>query len=127
MSPRAKLTTLSESEFQMMNDDKGVTRPLVGLGDGAEKVDVHLNVLKPGAPAHPYHYHERAENVYIVLEGTAELIIEGTVYLVEKDGVAFIPPGVPHAAGNAGDEPLTLLEIYAPAGHDFHRLESQSE
>ena len=34
--------------------------------------------------------------------------------------VAFIPPGVRHQAGNCGDTVARVLEIYAPAGEDFH-------
>jgi mannose-6-phosphate isomerase-like protein (cupin superfamily) len=68
----------------------------------------------------PYHYHERAENIYIVLEGLVEVMIEGTRHVLRKDDVAFIPPGLRHYAGNAGDTPAKVIEIYAPAGTDFH-------
>ena len=34
--------------------------------------------------------------------------------------VAVIPPGVRHQAGNCGDKIARVLEIYAPAGEDFH-------
>ena len=122
-----KLTKLSEGPTRPMNDDKGIVRQLIGPDDGARAIDVHVNVISKEAPAFPYHFHEHAENVYVVLEGTAEAIVDGVVYRLEKDDVAFIPPGVPHAAGSAGEGPVTLLEIYAPAGKDYHRLDMPTD
>lgn len=118
-----KMTTLFAGPTARMNDDKGDTYPLVGLADGARNVDVHVNVVNGDAPAFPYHYHETAENVFVVLDGVATLIVEGVRHHLRKDDVALIPPGVPHAVGGGGEGPVTLLEIYAPAGPDFHRLQ----
>ena len=73
----------------------------------------------------PYHYHRHAENVYVVLEGVIHVVIDGRFHVLEKDDVAFIPPGVPHAAGSSGENTAVLLEIYAPAGRDFHIVSDQ--
>lgn len=116
------ITSLSTGPERPMNDGKGVARSLVGPHIGAHAVDVHLNIIKSEAGPAPYHYHEHAENVYIVLEGVAEAIVDGKTYRLGPHDVAFIPPGTPHAAGSAGLGPVTMLEIYAPAGTDFHLL-----
>lgn len=121
-----KLTSLSDGEERPMNDDKGVVRSLVGPEDGARNIDVHVNIIRAEARPFPYHFHQNAENVYVVLDGVAEAIVDGVRHRLHKGDVAFIPPGVPHAAGSAGAGPVTLLEIYAPAGRDFHRLEMPS-
>lgn len=122
-TPSVKITSLSTGTERPMNDDKGIVRALVGPEDGAHAVDVHVNIIRKEAGPAPYHYHERAENVYIVLEGTAEAIVDGVTYHLNPHDVAFIPPGVPHAAGSAGAGPVTLIEIYAPAGADYHVLD----
>jgi quercetin dioxygenase-like cupin family protein len=41
--------------------------------------------------------------------------------------VAFITPGVRHAAGNAGDTVARVIEIYAPAGQDFHIVDDEDK
>ena len=64
--------------------------------------------------------HAKAENIYVVLEGNVEAIVEGKKYRLGPGEVAFIPPGVRHQAGNCGDKIARVLEIYAPAGEDFH-------
>jgi mannose-6-phosphate isomerase-like protein (cupin superfamily) len=119
-----KLTSLTHAPERAMKRDKGRARDLVGLPDGARNVDVHLNILNSDAPVAPYHFHAEAENVYIILEGTAEAIIDGERYRLSTDDVVFIPAGVPHAVGGAGEGPVKLIEIYAPAGQDFHVVEA---
>ena len=106
-----------------MPNDRGHTIKLVNEQTGARNVDVHLNVLRPGGPAGSYHLHQRAENVYWVLSGRGRLVIEGQEYEVKPDDVVFMSPGTRHSLAIVGDEELRLLEIYAPAGQDFHLVE----
>lgn len=90
-------------------------------GEGAKNVDVHINVIKVGSGPGLYHYHARTENVYLVLAGTVEVIVDGERHLLREGDVAFIAPGVPHSAGNGGDAEAEVIEIYAPPrGDDFH-------
>jgi quercetin dioxygenase-like cupin family protein len=92
---------------------------------GSSNVDVHVNVIKPGANRGEIHYHARAENVYIVLDGQLEVCIEGgNRHVLEVGEVGFIPPGIIHTATNARtDVACRIVEIYAPAGRDFHEVE----
>jgi mannose-6-phosphate isomerase-like protein (cupin superfamily) len=116
----ARVFNLKDAPVRTMRLDRGVQLRLFGEETGACNVDVHINVLNIDSGTGPYHYHERVENVYIVLEGTFEVVVEGRRYYLRKDDVAFIPPGLRHYAGNAGDIPARAIEIYAPAGTDFH-------
>jgi len=81
---------------------------------------VHINLINVDSGPGPTHYHAKAENIYVVLEGNVEAIVEGKKYYLGPGEVAFIPPGVRHQAGNCGDKIARVLEIYAPAGEDFH-------
>lgn len=98
---------------------------LIDHGCGARTIDLHLNILEGGgrrADA-PYHLHTNAENVYFVLQGRLGVRLEDEDRIVETGNAVFIPPHVPHAVWNAGDEEARLIEIYAPPGADFVRLE----
>ncbi len=110
-----------------LDSDRGKTFRLVDEEDGARNVDVHINLLDPGSGLGPTHYHQRAENVYIVLEGVVEVVIDGKTHRLQAGEMAFIPPGVPHAAGNGGAVPARFIEIYAPAGRDYHLYEPARE
>jgi mannose-6-phosphate isomerase-like protein (cupin superfamily) len=92
---------------------------------GAQTLDLHLNILEGGgnrADA-PFHLHTKAENVYYVLQGRLGLRLDEGDRFVEQGQAVYIPPGVPHAVWNAGEGEARLIEIYAPPGADFVRLD----
>ncbi len=122
---KVRLTSIAKAEQTIMRLDRGITKHLVGPAHGAQKVDMHINVLNQDSGMGPYHYHQHAENVYLVLEGVVQVVIDGRFHEFRTDDVVFIPPGVPHAAGSSGESKAVLLEIYAPAGRDFHIVSDQ--
>jgi len=44
------------------------------------------------------HYHKRSTEIYYVLEGGGELLLDGVAHDVRKGSLAHIPPGVVHGA-----------------------------
>lgn len=97
---------------------------LIDAEIGAEKVDLHLNVILAGSAPGPYHLHTSAENVYHVLDGRVRIRIDGVDHDAGPGDTVFIPPGVPHSATNIGEGDARLLEIYAPAKVDFVEVPS---
>ncbi len=51
----------------------------------------------------------KVEHEQLVLEGEAEVVIDGATYRVKKDDVVFIPAGVPHSYKTLGDTPFRFL------------------
>jgi len=123
--PKVLKLHLSEAPTHGMRYDRGTQIELFDPSRGAGNIDFHINVINVDSGPGPYHYHEKSENVYLVLEGTIWAVIDGQKYVLEKDDVAFIPPGVRHCAGNGGDVPARVVEIYAPPGPDFHIVEDE--
>jgi quercetin dioxygenase-like cupin family protein len=77
---------------------------------GRQAVVVH-GEIEPGAIA-PRHTHPGDEISY-VLEGEAELLIDGEAPRVVKAGEAFvIPAGKVHGARNPGGTPLRFVGVY---------------
>jgi quercetin dioxygenase-like cupin family protein len=92
----------------------GLTRTLVGRADvsvpGREAVVARVEVA-PGARA-GRHTHPGDEISY-VLEGQAELLIDGQPPRIVKAGESFvIPAGVVHDAHNTSDQPTRLVGVY---------------
>jgi quercetin dioxygenase-like cupin family protein len=114
---------LADAPTRPMRYDRGTQIRLFGEETGARNIDVHINVINVDSGPGPYHYHEHAENVYIVLDGEIEAIVEGERHILRKDDVAFIPPGLRHSAGAVGSTPARAIEIYSPVGVDFHIVE----
>jgi len=118
-------TSIGAAPRRPMKLGRGTGIKLVNEETGSPKLDLHLNVINDDSGPGEVHFHRHADNVYIVLEGVLEVVVEGERHLLEKDDVGFIPAGLVHTAGSAGGHgPTRVLEIYAPAGYDFHEVES---
>lgn len=102
---------------------RGVSKHLAGPDDGLSTADVHINEIRPGSGLGHYHVHKKADNIYVVLSGTMEAVVDGRRYVIPESSVVLIPAGTPHAAGNAGKTTAQVVEIYAPGGDDFHILQ----
>ena len=73
-------------------------------------VGLNLIRLRPGQRGR-IHRHERQEEVYLVLEGTLMLEVEGEPHELPRGCAARVAPGVRRRLANAGREPLALLAI----------------
>ncbi len=92
----------------------GVTRTIVTRGDisvpGREAVITRVEIA-PGASV-GRHTHPGDEITY-VLEGQADILVEGRAPLKVKAGDGFIVPGgLKHDAHNTGSQPLKLVAMY---------------
>src|SRR5688572_9268845 len=56
---------------------------------------------------------DSAEELVVVVGGTAEVEVDGERTTVPAGGVALVPEGVPHQVANAGDETLRFVAVYA--------------
>jgi quercetin dioxygenase-like cupin family protein len=92
----------------------GIQRTLVGRADvsvpGREAVVARVEVA-PGAHA-GRHTHPGDEISYVI-EGEAELLVDGQPPRKVKAGESFvIPAGVVHDAHNTSDAPIKLVGVY---------------
>ena len=123
-TPEAVVIPGGEGRVSELRYGRGLMIRLVDPAVGAERVDLHLNVIRAGSAPGPYHLHTDAENVYHVLDGRVRIRIDGVDHDAGPGDTVFIPPGVPHSATNIGDGDARLLEIYAPAEVDFVEVPS---
>ncbi len=96
-----------EERFQRLRRDLGVS----AFG---------LNVLRlrPGQRSR-IHRHERQEEVYLVLEGTLTLDVEGSeTHTLERGGIARVAPSVRRQLVNRGGSVLAVLAIGGAEQHE---------
>jgi quercetin dioxygenase-like cupin family protein len=106
--------TLAVAAGTLLAQASGLTRTLVTRGDvsvpGREAVVARVEVA-PGAKA-GRHTHPGDEISYVI-EGTAQLLIDGQPPRTVKAGESFIiPAGVVHDAHNDSDAPIKLVGVY---------------
>ncbi|GFZ97061.1 cupin domain-containing protein [Dyella caseinilytica] len=85
----------------------------LGTGTAASKLGASIDTVAPGKRSCPYHFHYTQEEMFIVLEGTGTLRVDGEMLLIAAGDVIFIPPGpaYPHQIINTSDAPLKYLSI----------------
>ena len=102
---RARLQPDAENRFVRLRAELGVT-----------SFGLNQIVLHAGQRGR-IHAHERQEEVYLVLEGTLSLLVEGEEATLERGEVIRVAPGVKRQLVNRGPGPLHLLAIGGAGEH----------
>ena len=101
-------TTLDGSTIRVLLD--------AGLG-GARKQSLAEAILAPGQ-ATRRHYHARTEEIYVVLEGTGEMEVNGDRRSVGPGDAILIPAAARHEIRASEADELRFLCCCAPAYSD---------
>ncbi|MEV8395823.1 MULTISPECIES: cupin domain-containing protein [unclassified Streptomyces] len=77
--------------------------------------------LDPGGEM-PAHRHARYEEAFYVLEGTAEVLLDGEKYEASAGTVVVVPWGVHHRVRNRGGQTVRLFNLTVPGGiEEYYR------
>ena len=93
---------------------------------GVSTFGLNLMLLRPRQRGR-IHRHTRQEEVYLVLEGTLTLLVEGTEHTLSKGELARVAPSVRRQLVNAGPDLLAILALGGAeehAGRDGEAFES---
>src|ERR1043166_5819169 len=89
---------------------------------GAERSDVHENVINPGVTI-PWHFHV-TEEVIVVLEGQGECRTDEGCDTYRAGDVIILPARTKHSLRNSGREPIRQL-CFFPDDPGTHFLEPE--
>ncbi|WP_129841074.1 cupin domain-containing protein [Streptomyces sp. RFCAC02] len=101
------------SEVQVLDRGGSVaTTPLVTtpVAGGENRITSGMSVYPVGSGA-PMHSHNCDEHV-TVLDGEAEVVVDGEVTRLGRFDTTYVPSPVPHLFRNVGDVPLRILWVY---------------
>jgi len=98
-------------------DSSEIREILAPRNSGIRRQSLAEARLLPGRSTEE-HYHIQTEEIYYILSGRGQIIVNGEKRDVEKhDGIA-IPPGTRHKITNTGPEDLIFLCCCVPAYED---------
>jgi len=118
MTSIAQLDLDGADRFQRLREDLGV-----------RSMGVNLLRLQPGQRGR-IHRHAHQEEVYVVLEGTLTLLVEGTEHELRPGLIARVAPEERRQLVNASGERVALLAFGAAGDHvgrDGEAFESWDE
>jgi mannose-6-phosphate isomerase-like protein (cupin superfamily) len=75
------------------------------------------SIAQPGVGSIVHAHHREAEH-FLVLEGTAHVVLDGEAMNLEPGQSVSLPRGVPHIWVNRSDQPLRLLAFFTPGGFE---------
>ncbi len=98
--------------------DGSTIRSLLDLGTApVENQSLAEARIEPGG-ATERHYHRESEEMYYVVEGSAEMEVDGERAAVRAGDAILIPPGAWHVIRASSDGPLRILCCCAPPYRD---------
>lgn len=74
-----------------------------------------IEELMPPLAAEQRHHHERASQIFYVLEGTFTMELDGIVHQLSPGDSIKVPPGLKHQARNDSDLPVRFLVVSSPS------------
>lgn len=77
-----------------------------------------LELSLPAGAGAPIHTHQREDEVFYILEGSCEILINGESHLAETGAMVVLPKNTPHGFRNTGDKPNRILITATPGGLD---------
>lgn len=98
------------------------THKLVGSETGNQIVEWVDNV-EPGVGIPP-HIHTREDEIFRVIKGQVEIMVDGQTTVLNEGDVAFAPKNIPHSWKVVGTEKAKMITSAFPAGieHMFEEL-----
>jgi len=93
------------------------THKLVGENTNNQIVEWVDNV-EPGVGIPP-HIHTKEDEIFRVIKGQIEIMVDGKVTVLNEGDIAFAPKNIPHSWKVVGTEKAKMITSAFPAGIEF--------
>lgn len=106
---------VSARDAQWLENEKFGTYTRFERSERFEQLGVNISVLQPGQPMCLYHG-EADQEGFLILSGSAVLLIEGQERPLEQWDYVHCPPWTEHVIVGAGEGPALVLAVGARQG-----------
>jgi mannose-6-phosphate isomerase-like protein (cupin superfamily) len=90
----------------------------IGIRVSSERISLTDHTAPAGFPGPPLHVHPGFDEVFVVLDGTLSVRVDGDVSEVGAGETAFVEGAVPHTFANESADPVRFLAAISPGGFE---------
>lgn len=91
---------------------------------GAEKLRAVVFEYEPNWATERVHYHNERESIYIIVEGSSTVHLNGEEHECGPGTVVYLSPKDVHGVVATGDNGMKMIEVWAPIEPDFIYLDN---
>lgn len=112
---------LRGADTEILTGDPGGTIAL--LADTAA-LTANRSTFRQGADGAPPHFHTEASELFVVLDGALDVLLDERIRTLAAGDVLLVPPRMPHAFGAAAGSDADVLFVFTPGigRFDYYRL-----
>ncbi|OQS17111.1 cupin [Nocardia donostiensis] len=120
----APVLVRSENPATVQDGALSLITLLADAGDTDGALTANKATFAKGSPGAPAHFHTKATEMFLVLEGSMRFLLGDEVIRLDRGDFLTVPPTVPHAFAPAPDTEAELLVVFTPGLHrfDYYRL-----
>jgi len=101
-------------DLNEMKEKGGAILKLISKGLGAKHIAVSLSIMRPGERV-SHHRHEKAEEIYLLVQGSSQVIVNNERFEVEAFTAVRFPPETMRSVVNNSNDDAVWVFIGAPA------------
>lgn len=83
--------------------------------------------MEPGSSGASPHLHKQMTEMFYVVEGQVELLLEDQTVIAEPGSFMLVPENTAHGFSNSGEQQAKLLILFCPADHREQYFEGLAE
>ena len=109
------ITKTSHYPSLLSNPEGEVIQELLGLQAGGATGHSLAKITIPAGKASEAHFHKKSEESYLILSGSATMVIDGEKFDLKSGEAVLIEPMEVHQIANSGNDDLAFLAVCVPA------------
>lgn len=103
-------------------DPSSVMTLLADCGTDGSSLTSYRSTFAKGAVGAPAHFHTKASELFFVIDGSLQVLIDDEVKILEKGDFLLVPPHTPHAFAAAPGAEADVLFVFSPGMPRFDYL-----
>ncbi|WP_327354722.1 cupin domain-containing protein [Streptomyces sp. NBC_01304] len=104
------------------SDPSSVMTLLADAGTDGSSITSYRSTFAKGAVGAPAHFHTKASEMFFVVDGSLQVLVDDEVKVLTSGDFLLVPPHTPHAFAAAPDATADVLFVFTPGMPRFDYL-----